>query len=316
MLIMLAGTFFSAISQVLLKQSANMEYKNPLREYLNWRVILAYGIFFGVLLLNTWCYTKVDMKFGPVIDTAAYVFVLLFSWRILKEKISRGKIIGNLVVPISFALLLNEIRVRWFKRAAQTITYLPYFLSWVVLGGILIKFLSPGSSSTTPGLLNTLLVNLHIIKEPIYFLGSNSTFRGTMIISDIWKNFGYNTIIYLAALTGIDPTLYEAAMVDGAGKIKQTIHVTMPGIAPFIALMTIMSIGSVLNAGFDQIFNLYSPAVYATGDIIDTLVYRLGLINQQYSLSAAVGLLKSVVSCILVLTGYKLADKYAGYKVW
>ena len=190
------------------------------------------------------------------------------------------------------------------------------FLSWVVLGGILIKFLSPGSSSTTPGLLNTLLVNLHIIKEPIYFLGSNSTFRGTMIISDIWKNFGYNTIIYLAALTGIDPTLYEAAMVDGAGKIKQTIHVTMPGIAPFIALMTIMSIGSVLNAGFDQIFNLYSPAVYATGDIIDTLVYRLGLINQQYSLSAAVGLLKSVVSCILVLTGYKLADKYAGYKVW
>ena len=99
-------------------------------------------------------------------------------------------------------------------------------------------------------------------------------------------------------------------------KIKQTIHVTMPGIAPFIALMTIMSIGSVLNAGFDQIFNLYSPAVYATGDIIDTLVYRLGLINQQYSLSAAVGLLKSVVSCILVLTGYKLADKYAGYKVW
>ena len=230
--------------------------------------------------------------------------------------IAIGKIIGNLVVPISFALLLNEIRVRWFKRAAQTITYLPYFLSWVVLGGILIKFLSPGSSSTTPGLLNTLLVNLHIIKEPVYFLGSNSTFRGTMIISDIWKNFGYNTIIYLAALTGIDPTLYEAAMVDGAGKIKQTIHVTMPGIAPFIALMTIMSIGSVLNAGFDQIFNLYSPAVYATGDIIDTLVYRLGLINQQYSLSAAVGLLKSVVSCILVLTGYKLADKYAGYKVW
>lgn len=230
--------------------------------------------------------------------------------------IAIGKIIGNLVVPISFALLLNEIRVHWFKRAAQTITYLPYFLSWVVLGGILIKFLSPGSSSTTPGFVNTVLLNLHIIKEPIYFLGSNSTFRGTMIVSDIWKNFGYNTIIYLAALTGIDPTLYEAAMVDGAGKIKQTIHVTMPGIAPFIALMTIMSIGSVLNAGFDQIFNLYSPAVYATGDIIDTLVYRLGLINQQYSLSAAVGLLKSVVSCILVLTGYKLADKYAGYKVW
>ena len=125
-----------------------------------------------------------------------------------------------------------------------------------------------------------------------------------------------NILLMTHAFRSIPMELDEAAMVDGAGKIKQTIHVTMPGIAPFIALMTIMSIGSVLNAGFDQIFNLYSPAVYATGDIIDTLVYRLGLINQQYSLSAAVGLLKSVVSCILVLTGYKLADKYAGYKVW
>lgn len=137
-----------------------------------------------------------------------------------------------------------------------------------------------------------------------------------MVVSDIWKNFGYNTIIYLAALTGIDPSLYEATAVDGAGKLRQTWHITLPGIAPFIALMTILSIGNVLSAGFEQIFNLYNPAVYETGDIIDTLVYRLGLVNQQYSLSAAVGLLKSAVSCVLVLTGYKLADKYAGYRVW
>ncbi|MCD7806418.1 MAG: ABC transporter permease subunit, partial [Lachnospiraceae bacterium] len=143
-----------------------------------------------------------------------------------------------------------------------------------------------------------------------------STFRQTMIVSDIWKNFGYNSIIYLAALTGIDPTLYEAAAVDGAGRWKQTIHITLPGIAPFVALMTVLSIGGVLNAGFDQIFNLYSPAVYETGDVIDTLVYRLGLEQQQYSLSAAVGLLRSVVSCILTLAGYKIADKYAGYRVW
>lgn len=226
------------------------------------------------------------------------------------------KIVGNLVIPVGFALLLNEIRVKWFKKTVQTITYLPYFLSWIILGGIMIKFLSPGSATQAPGFLNTVLVNMGIIEEPVYFLGTNSTFRWTIIVTDIWKNFGYNTIIYLAALTGIDPTLYEAATMDGAGRIKQTIHVTLPGIAPFIALMTILSIGNVLNAGFDQIFNLYSPAVYETGDIIDTLVYRLGLINQQYSLSAAVGLLKSVVSCVLVLLGYKLADKYAGYKVW
>lgn len=226
------------------------------------------------------------------------------------------KIVGNLVMAVIFALMLNEIRTKWFKRMAQTITYLPYFLSWVILAGILIKFLSPGSTASNVGFMNTILMNLGIIEEPIYFLGTNETFRKTMIVTDIWKNFGYNSIVYLAALTGIDPTLYEAASVDGAGRWKQTIHITLPGIAPFIALMTILSIGNVLNAGFDQIFNLYSPAVYETGDIIDTLVYRLGLVNRQYSLSAAVGLLKSIVSCILVISGYKLADKYAGYKVW
>lgn len=226
------------------------------------------------------------------------------------------KIAGNLVTAIIFALLLNEIRTKWFKRTVQTITYLPYFLSWVILSGILIKFLSPGSTASSMGFLNTLLIQMGIIKEPIYFLGTNETFRGTIIVSDIWKNFGYNSIVYLAALTGIDPTLYEAASVDGAGRWKQTIHITIPGIAPFIALMTILSIGNVLNAGFDQIFNLYSPAVYETGDIIDTLVYRLGLVNAQYSLSAAVGLLKSIASCILVLLGYWLADKWAGYRVW
>lgn len=226
------------------------------------------------------------------------------------------KIAGNLIIPITFALLLNEIRVKWFKRTVQTITYLPYFLSWVIVAGILIKFLSPGSAASEPGFLNTALLNFGFIKEPIYFLGTNATFRGTIIVSDIWKGFGYNSIVYLAALTGIDPSLYEAAAIDGAGRWKQTMHVTLPGIAPFIALMTILSIGNVLNAGFDQIFNLYSPAVYESGDIIDTLVYRMGLVNKQYSLSAAIGLLKSVVSCVLVLAGYKLADKYAGYKVW
>lgn len=226
------------------------------------------------------------------------------------------KIICNLVIPIAFALLLNEVKVKWFKRAVQTITYLPYFMSWVILAGILIKFLSPGSSASSPGFLNTLLVNMGIIDEPVYFLGSNQTFQQTIVISDVWKNFGYNTIIYLAALTGIDPTLYEASAVDGAGRWKQTIHITLPGIAPIIALTTVLAIGKVLNAGFDQIFNLYNPAVYASGDIIDTLVYRLGLINKQFSLSAAVGLLKSIVSCTLVLISYKLADKLAGYRVW
>ena len=246
------------------------------------------------------------------------LFLLPDTWPALRNTliIAIEKIFFNLVIPVGFALLLNEVRVKWFKRAVQTITYLPYFLSWIILAGILIKFLSPGSSAASPGLFNTMLMNLGLIDEPVYFLGSNSTFRQTIVISDVWKNFGYNTIVYLAALTGIDPTLYEASAVDGAGRWKQTLHVTLPGIAPFIILMTVLAIGNVLSAGFDQIFNLYNPAVYETGDIIDTLVYRLGLVNKQYSLSATVGLLKSIVSCILVLTSYKLADKLAGYRVW
>ena len=226
------------------------------------------------------------------------------------------KIVGNLLTAVTFALLLNEIQTKWYKRTVQTITYLPYFLSWVILAGIMIKFLSPGSTASSMGFMNTLLMRLGLIREPIYFLGTNETFRASVVVSDIWKNFGYNSIVYLAALTGIDPTLYEAAAVDGAGRWKRTIHVTLPGIAPFIALMTILAIGNVLSAGFDQIFNLYSPAVYERGDIIVSLVYRLGMENSQYSLSAAVGLLKSIASCILVLLGYKIADKYAGYRVW
>lgn len=246
------------------------------------------------------------------------LFQLPDTWPALRNTliIAIEKILLNIIIPVGFALLLNEVRVKWFKKTVQTVTYLPYFLSWVVLGGILIKFLTPGSAATSPGLFNNLLMTLGIIKEPVYFLGSNDTFRQTMVISDVWKNFGYNTIIYLAALTGIDPTLYEAASMDGAGRINQTIHVTLPGIAPYVVLMTVLAIGNVLSAGFDQIFNLYNPAVYASGDIIDTLVYRLGMENAQYSLSATVGLLKSIVSCILVLASYKIADKVAGYRVW
>lgn len=251
-------------------------------------------------------------------DNFKKLFLLPDTWPALRNTliIAIEKIACNIIIPVSFALLLNEVKSKLMKRTVQTITYLPYFLSWIILGGILIKFLSPGSAASSPGLFNTILMNLHIIDEPVYFLGSNATFRQTMVVSDVWKNFGYNTIVYLAALTGIDPTLYEAAAVDGAGRWKQTLHITLPGIAPFIVLMTVLAIGNVLSAGFDQIFNLYNPAVYETGDIIDTLVYRLGLVNKQYSLSATVGLLKSIVSCILVLTSYKLADKLAGYRVW
>ena len=219
------------------------------------------------------------------------------------------KIIAGMAIPIIFALLLNEIGNKFLKRSVQTIIYLPFFLSWVILGGILIDILSPST-----GFVNQIMGAVGI--KPVFFLGDEKWFPFTLILSDTWKNFGYNTVIYLAALTAIDPTLYEASIVDGANRWKQTLHVTIPGMMPIIMLMAVLSLGNVLNAGFEQVFNLYSPQVYSTGDIIDTLVYRIGLVNFQYGLSTAIGLFKSLISFGLIVLSNKLAYKYAGYRVF
>jgi putative aldouronate transport system permease protein len=212
------------------------------------------------------------------------------------------------VCAVGLALLLNEIRHTLFKRAAQTIVYLPEFLSWIVLGGILIDILSPS------GLMGTLQRSLGM--EPIIFLGSNDWFRPTMIITNLWKGVGWSTIIYLAALTGIDPALHEAAAVDGANRWQRIRFITLPGILPTIILIACLNLGSILDGGFDQILNLYNPLVYATGDIIDTYVYRVGLIGGQYSLSAAAGLFQSIMGFFLIILSYRLADKYAGYRIF
>jgi putative aldouronate transport system permease protein len=207
--------------------------------------------------------------------------------------------------PVLFALLLNEIRSRRFMRLIQTLIYMPHFMSWIILGGILLDVLSPSQ-----GIVNTLLGLLGV--KPLFFLGDLFWFPLTMVASDVWKSFGFGTVIYLAALTGIDPNLYEAAVVDGAGRWKQTLHITLPGIMPIVSLMTVLSMGSILNAGFDQIFNLYSPLVYKSGDIIDTFVYRLGMKQAQYGPATAVGLFKSVVSFISL--SYRLAYLYGNYR--
>ena len=217
------------------------------------------------------------------------------------------KLVLTQIVSIVFALMLNEVRCSALKRSVQTVAYIPNFLSWVVLSGMLIDILS------TDGLLNQ--ITGFFGADPISFLGNPKVFPWTMIISDIWKNFGYGAIIYLAALTSVDPGLYEAAALDGANRFKQIWHVTLPAIAPTIILMSLLSLGSLLNAGFEQIYNLYSPAVYQTGDIIDTYMYRLGMIEAQYSFGTAVGLFKSVISCILISVSYWAADKFAGYRI-
>ncbi len=219
------------------------------------------------------------------------------------------KIILGLVIPIIFAILINEVTNNGLKRSIQTLIYLPHFLSWVVLGGILIDILSPSG-----GIVNGLIKLLGF--EPIFFLGDNKWFQGTMVFTETWKEFGYGTIIYLAAITGIDPSLYEAARIDGANRWKQILNITLPGMRMVIVLLMVLSLGNLLNAGFDQIFNLYSPPVYESGDILDTFVYRIGLLDAQYGVATAVGLFKSVVSFTLISVSYFCAYKFADYRIF
>ena len=221
--------------------------------------------------------------------------------------ISVWKLALGIVVPVVIAVLLNEMRSDKVKRFYQTLIYIPNFLSWIIMGGVLMDILS------STGAINLILAKIGI--GTVNFLGDAKVFPWTMIVSDVWKGFGYGTIVYLAALTGIDPSLYESAMLDGASRWQQIKNITVPLLMPTIILMTVLSLGSVLNAGFDQVYNLYSPAVWETGDIIDTYVYRLGIQQAQYSVGAAVGLFKSLVSAIMVVTSYRLADKLAGYRI-
>ncbi len=219
------------------------------------------------------------------------------------------KIILGLIVPIIVSLLLNEMRSRRLKKYVQTAIYLPHFLSWVVLGGIFIDILSPGD-----GIVNQLIVAMG--GKPIFFLGSNDWFPFTLIITETWKSFGYGTIVYLAAITSIDPTLYEAARVDGAGRFRRIWHVTLPGMMNVIVLMALLNIGNILNAGFDQVFNMYSAPVYQSGDIIDTFVYRIGMLDAQFGVATAVGLFKSVISMFFLSLSYWLAYKIADYRIF
>nr|WP_284241763.1 ABC transporter permease subunit [Paenibacillus glycanilyticus] len=245
------------------------------------------------------------------LDNFHYIFSMPNIWRVVGNTllIATLKIVFGMFTAILFALLLNEVKNIMFKRVTQTVIYFPYFLSWIILSGIMIDVLSPSS-----GLINQFL-GVFGIKE-IYFLGENKWFPFTMIASDIWKNFGFNTVVYLAAIAGIDPALYEAAAVDGASRWKQTWHVTLPGMRMIIVLLMVLSLGNIFDAGFDQIFNLYSPQVYQSGDIIDTMVYRMGLLQSQYSASTAVGLLKSGVSFVMITTSYYLAYRLFRYRLF
>ena len=210
--------------------------------------------------------------------------------------------------PIILALLLNEVHCKKYKSVAQTLSYLPHFVSWILLAGIFTRLLS------SSGIVNRMLNSLGI--SSIIFLGDNKWFPFTIISTHIWKEFGYGTIVYLAAVAGVNTDLYEAAQIDGAGHWKQLVHITLPSIVPIIILMTTLSLGNILNAGFDQVFNLYNTVVYESGDIIDTLVYRIGFGSGQFGLSSTAGLFKSLVSAVLVVVSYRVAYRTSGYRVF
>ncbi len=239
-----------------------------------------------------------------------YIFKLKDFWRAFRNSFSIAflKVVCGLAVPLLMALLINELEINPFKRGVQTAIFLPYFLSWAVLGGVVQEIFA------MDGLVNS------IIKatggEEIYFLGSPGWFRFILVASDVWKGMGYNIIIFLAAITNVDPTLYEAAQIDGCNRIKQAWHVTLPGMLPIIILVATLAIGGLLNAGFEQIFILYSPMVYDTADIIDTLVYRFGLVNGNLAPAAAMGLFKSVLSLLLVGIAYYSAYKFSDYRIF
>lgn len=218
------------------------------------------------------------------------------------------KIIAGSIVPFAFALFLNEVRIVLLKRTIQSLVYLPHFINWVILGGILTDMLS------TNGLINQFLGWMGF--EHISFLHSGNWFRTILITSDVWKEFGFGTIIYLAAMAGINPNMYEAADIDGANNLQKAIHITIPSVIPIAIVIITLSLGNVLNAGFDQVFNMYNPLVYQQGDIIDTYVYRVGLQQGAFSLATAVGFFKSVIGFILIATTYKLATKYANYRIF
>ncbi len=225
--------------------------------------------------------------------------------------ISGLKLVIGFPAPILLALMLNEVTHKRYQRAVQTISYLPHFLSWVVLAGMFQQLLSPNN-----GAVNYLLKHLFGRQEPIFFLGDNSYFRGTLIATDIWKNVGWSSIIYLATIAGIDPALYEAASCDGATRFQCTFFITLPLLAPTIVVMLILNVGSIMDAGFDQIFNLYNSAVYDSADIIDTYVYRIGINDMNYDMSTAVGLFKNIVGFILVVGTNQIAKRISGEGIW
>ncbi|MCI8622780.1 MAG: sugar ABC transporter permease [Provencibacterium sp.] len=276
-------------------------------------LIFCYGPMYGLLIAFQDYYplkgisgsTWVGFKHFQALLTDPFFKTVLGNTLI----ISVYKLIFNFPAPILLCLILNEIKAVRFKKIAQSISYLPHFVSWVVVAGIVIEFLSPSR-----GPVNIILQRMGL--ETIFFVADPKWFRGILVVSDIWKSIGWGSIVYLAAVTGVDPQLYEAAEIDGAGRIQKIVHVTFPALVPIVTVMFIMESGKILNDSFQQVFNLLNPSVYSVGDVISTFVYRMGIQKMQYSFTTAVDLFKNVISFALVMLTNFLARKTSDYALW
>lgn len=272
-----------------------------------WIIVFKYFPLFG------WLMAFQDYKPGNSILDQDWVgfkyFIELFHeplfYRSLENTLGMGilGLVFGTLAAITFAVLINELKNKGFKRAVQTISYLPHFISWVVAASIITSMLAPS------GIINQLLVGLHIVKTPLQFMSKPNYFWGIVTGSDVWKEMGWNAIIYLAAITAIDPELYEAAKVDGAGRIRQIFSITIPSIKPTIMVLLIMSIGNLINIGFEKQMLLGNPIVYDKSLVIDKYALDYGIGMFRYSFGTAIGIFKSVVSIVLLLAANKLAKK-------
>ena len=269
--------------------------------------LLKYAPMYGVLIAfkdfkikkGIWGSPWVGLQNFRTFFTSTYCSRLIGNTLI----ISFTKLVLSSFMSVFFALLLNECTKRRFKRLVQTVSYMPHFLSWVIIYGIVYLFCSESA-----GYINRIVRMLTGSAIPI--MTSNTYFRGLLYFTELWKNTGYASIIYMSVIVGIDPGLYEAATIDGASRWQRIVHITLPAIRSTFIMLTIMNIGKIMNAGFDQIYVFYSPQVYQTGDIIDTYVYRAGLEEMRYGLSTAVGLFKNVIGFTLVFTTNRIAQKW------
>lgn len=280
---------------------------------LSYFLLFKYGPMYGIVLafkefdpsLGIWGSPWAGLKYFE------RIFASDGAWNVVMNTltISALKILFGFPAPILFALLLNELVHPAFKRLAQTVSYMPHFLSWVVISGLVFQLLSPsyGLYGYAAELFGW---------EPRVLLGEPESFLSILIISGIWKDMGYGSVIYLAALAGINAEQYEAAEIDGAGRFKKALYITLPSLLPVISIMLILRLGDILDAGFDEIFNLYNPMVYGVADIIDTYVYRIGLGEFQYSFGTAVGLCKSVVALIMVVGANWIVRKTSDHSIW